>query len=259
MKNLAFLFFLLFAHIGYAQEQFSKDAMNRYSSDDILKLGKLMSEVEVEVTEEGYLKTAFGDTIFEWVQQDDLIFRDKESSEVLVFERNEQGEIAHAFVGGMPTMVLDKLERIDTFSFHRSFFLISLLIFLTTLGGCFLLPFFKRKLKVNQLSQNAFPTIPKRLLLVTIIAVLLFYLGVALIFSKGVEIIYGLPTYAYLVFSLPLWISGLTVVLCYHLILLYKNNRTISYWKKGGFTLVWLCLVACIFQWNYWNFIGFNF
>ena len=91
------------------------------------------------------------------------------------------------------------------------------------------------------------------------IAVLLFYLGVALIFSKGVEIIYGLPTYAYLVFSLPLWIIGLTVVLCYHLILLYKNNRTISYWKKGGFTLVWLCLVACIFQWNYWNFIGFNF
>ena len=77
--------------------------------------------------------------------------------------------------------------------------------------------------------------------------------------SKGVEIIYGLPTYAYVVFSLPLWIIGLTVVLCYHLILLYKNNRTISYWKKGGFTLVLLCLVACIFQWNYWNFIGFNF
>jgi len=85
-------------------------AMNRYSYDDIIKLGKLMGVIEIEITKDGYLKTAIGDAVVEWIQENDLVFRDRESSQRLVFERGANGKIIHAFIGGFSTMALDKLE-----------------------------------------------------------------------------------------------------------------------------------------------------
>jgi len=226
-------------------------AMNRYSHDDILKLGKLAGTIEIEITEEGYLKTAFGDIVYHWVQQDDLVFRDVNSSEVLVFERGENGNITHAFVGGMPTMVLNKLEGFDKPIYHK-------IILGTTLSTFFItiLYWLFRRKKEGVL---AFPTTTKRLTATALASALLFQVGLGILFSNPLELIYGVSPYAYLLFFLPLLIVILTCMLLCHLVTIWDMEKTLSFWKKGAFSFICLCLVLSIVQWNYWNFIGFKF
>jgi len=89
--------------------------------------------------------------------------------------------------------------------------------------------------------------------------VLLFYVGLGILFSKGIELIYGIPDYAYLLFSIPFLVIGLTVVLFYKGVKLWQEKEGLALWKKGAFTIINLCLLLSIFQWYYWNFIGFNF
>ena len=232
-------------------------ALNRYSYDDILKLGKLIGAIEIEITKDGYLKTAFGDVVVEWVQENDLVFRDRESSERLVFERGANGTINHAFIGGFPTMALDKLEGIDKPVFHGFVFAASLIISIITLGYWLLNFFIRRKNKSQNLVH--FPQSTKNLTLITLVLVLLFHVGLVILFSRGVEIVYGIPDYAYLLFSIPFLVIGLTGLLLYKGIQLWQEKEGLALWKKGAFMVINLCLLLSIFQWYYWNFIGFNF
>ena len=233
-------------------------AINRYSHDDILKLGKLMSTIKVEVTEEGYLKTAVGDSINEWVQQDDLIFRDVESSVKLVFERDEYGKITHAFFGEMPTAALDKLVGFDAPIFHLFVFGSSLFTFLSTLVYWLFTSLIRRKKRETDLSVY-FPKPIKLFTSVTLVGVLFFYLGLGVLFIKQQELVYGVPSYGYLIFSIPLLIIVLTSTLLYHLIHIWINYGNLAFWKKAAFSCIYLCLLLSIFQWNYWNLIGFKF
>jgi len=234
-------------------------AVNRYSYDDILKLGKLMGTIEMEVTEEGYLKIAFGDLVYKWVQQDDLVFRDVESSMNLVFERDENGKIAHAFFGEMPTAALDKLGGFDAPIFHLFVFGSSLFTFLSTLVYWLFTSLFRRKKRESNLSIAYFPKPIKIFTSITLVSVLFFYLGLGFLFGEPQELLYGVPSYAYLVFSIPLLIIVLTSTLLYHLIHIWINYEQLAIWKKGAFSCIYLCLLFSMLQWNYWNLIGFNF
>ena len=231
-------------------------AMNRYSNDDIFKIGKLaMGHIEVEVTADGYLKTEFGDMVYKWVQEDDLVFRHTESSEVLVFERGDNGKITHAFIGGMPTMALDKLTGVDTPLFHQTVFGLSIFTFLATLVYWLFSFFSKRK----KLTVAKFPNKTKRITLIILVLVVVFYLGFVVLFSAGRELIYGIPNYAYLLFSIPFLIIGLIGILCYQVIKFWTNKSSVGTWKKSAISFICVCLIATIYQWNYWNLIGFNF
>jgi len=233
--------------------------LNRYSHDDILKILKLVLAIEVEVTEEGYLKTTLGDGFLKWVRQDDLIFRDVESSMNLVFEKDEHGEITHAFIGELPIAALDKLEGFDRPVFHIVVFVGSLLIFLSTLVYWLFTSLFRRKKRENNLFTAYFPKPIKIFTSITLVSVLFFYLGLGVLFSEPQELLYGAPSYAYLIFSIPILIIVLTSTLLYHLIHIWINYKDLSIWKKVAFSSIYLCLLLSILQWNYWNLIGFNF
>ena len=231
-------------------------AINRYSHDDIFKLGKLaMGHIEIATTTDGFLKTSLGDEVYKWAQQDELVFRHTESSEVLVFEKDNNGKITHALIGGMCTMALDKLEGVDTPLFHLAILGISLLTCILTLGYCFFTSFSKRK---GQIITN-FPTITKRITAITLGIVLLFYAGLGTLFSIGETIVYGFPDYTYILFSLPFLIMALMSVLGYQVVKIWVHQPTVTFWKKGAITFIWVCLAVNILQWNYWNLIGFNF
>lgn len=231
-------------------------AWNRYSYDDIFKIGKLaFGFMKVETTADGYLKTTLGDFVHKWAQQDDLIFRHTESSEVLVFERGANDRITHAFIGDNPTAALEKLEGVDSPLFHQAVFWISIVTFLVTLGYWLFSLISKRKSK----KVSDFPIDTKRITTMILVIVLLFYFGIAALFSRGVELVYGIPNYAYLLFSLPFLIIGLISILCYQVIKIWINKSSVSLWKKSAITFICVCLVTIVYQWNYWNLIGFNF
>ena len=234
-------------------------ALNRYAHDDIGKIMKLGGMIEVEVTEDGYLKTAIWEEEYKWAQQDDLIFRHRESSQNLVFERGAHGKIIHAFIGEIPVFALDRVTGIDKPLFHGVVLGLSFFTFLSTMIYWLFNSVFNNRKNEKKQPLESFPRTTKYLTLITLAGVFSFYIGFTILFYEPLKLGYGMPAYTYLIFSTPLFIIGLTSVLFYHLVKIWTNSNKLAIWKKGAFSCICLCLVLSIFQWNYWNLIGFNF
>ena len=234
-------------------------AVNRYSHDDILKIGKMMSVVNVEADPEGYLITKFMGNAEKWIKQDDLVFRNENNSDVFVFERGENGRIQHAFWGGLPIMALDRLNGFDKTSIHTNLFIILSLLMLGAFVYWNVTYSIRRKHKIERDLSKVLPSYVKKPMWWALGLLFTFYVGFGLLFSDPLSTIYGLPPIAYVVFSIPILVVIVGVYSAWPLVRTWKEASSVNMWRKLSISLIWLALMITIWQWNYWNWIGYNF
>ena len=234
-------------------------AMNRYSHDDILKLAKVMAVVNVEPMDDGRLKMSFGNQPTYWEQKDDLVFRNSENSDVIVFEENEKQQITNLFIGSLPIMAFDKLGGLSTPSAQMWIALGPFAITLLALVYWLMFWFFRRAHSVERSEFSVLPQRIKRLTLMTLGLVVLFYIGFSILMSLANEIIFGVPPLGYLLFTIPIIITVLTIILLYYQYEIWKSNEGLTVGKKIAFSIICLSLVVTVLQWNYWNLLGYNF
>ena len=247
------------SNVGELEEFSGRYGMNRYSHDDVLKLSKLAGLINVEVTKDGYLKTAFGNMTIKWARKDGDIFRDVNSTETLVFERDETGKIAHAFIGAMPIMVFDRLTGWDAPIAHILIFTFSVGLSIVTLLYWLISLIFRKINKIPHVKNSTLPNTTRLLCSITLGLVLVFYASLGGMLSRGYELYYGIPNSAYLILSIPLIIILLTGVLLLQLYKVWYFKSELPMWKKFAFTAICFNLVLSFWQWNYWNLIGYNF
>ena len=106
---------------------------NRFPHQRLTKIAALMNTFDVEVTEEGTLKTTIGEETKYWSPIDDLSFQADDPDEVLAFRAGPDGKITHLFMKNIPVLAFERVGLTARPPFHGFLFATCMGIFLLTL------------------------------------------------------------------------------------------------------------------------------
>lgn len=231
---------------------------NRYPHNDIFKISKLSGIGKVTTSEDGKLRTEIGEDVEYWFHKEGLTFRNTNSSDVIVFEEDDNGVIQRVFMGLLPIFTLDKINGLDTPDVQLMILVVCLIVILLTFIYWTLMFFMRRRLKVDSVPINLIPEFSKIIGWSTSFMVILFYLGIALIFSNPTEIVYGVPGSLKAWLIIPIIIIVMMVLMALQVWRIWRNSE-VRLFGKIWYSLLWMCIIATLWQWNYWNFVGWNY
>ena len=238
-------------------ENFTGDYLsNRRPHKRFTKMAALLfGTTNVSVTEEGQLRTS-GSPARIWTPIDSLTFADVNSDRKLGFRKDNQGSIQHAFFSTSPHTALDRIPTILSSSLHNK-------LFLPTFGAI-LLAFFMwlinhfYKWYYNLTDEQDLPASAKKMALVNGLIILVFFIAFA-VFSNDNAIIFRQRNWTdYALLSLPLFSLLLTIWQFVKMIGIWKMDH-VRLRSRIFYTLLTLGFMVLMWQFYFWNLLGFNF
>jgi len=224
------------------------------------KLMALMMKVDVKVTDEGTLLTPFpagsGLEDKQWIEAESLVFRELGGQDTLVFREDSRGHITHAFISSLPYFALIKMAWYETPVFHYSLLVISMILFLSTLIWPMRSLF--RVVCRRKREEKKGPRSARWLVGGMSAFYLLFVIGLLMVLSDPMELMFGVPSALKLFLVFPIISAVLTIGALIYAVLAWKKK----YWigcARLHFTLIVLASLIFIWFLNYWNLFGFRF
>ena len=220
------------------------------------------SVVQIAPTEENTLMMAFADGAKQYVEIEENLFRELDSSlslysgispRQIAFQENADGAVTGFVMDGLPFMSLRKVPVYATPSFNYSLLGFSLLVLL----GFALRRFYQRREiallgDANRSAINGASYASAAHLAVVI-------LGAIVISIVMKDLIDGLPLLFKLWLILPIVATLATLYLVYQAFRVWQQGLFAGLWARIRFTVVTLCaLFMCWFYW-YWNILGFQY
>ena len=231
---------------------------NRYPRTTMAKIARLAINVTLEVTSEGLLKTDIFGVSKHWIPVDEQVFRDKNSSEILVFEKDRAGKVANLCIGNLPIVVLEKATGLDNPYYHL-IILIILAVFILFTFIFWIIKYFIRKSKRSQIRQGMLPANPKRLAFwITTLWILFMITFITTIATDPLGLVYEVPFFIKVSLIFPILIAVLLVVLTYYVLATWRNSK-VKFINKLYLTLLFVVYSAGIWLLNYWNLLGFKY
>ena len=226
---------------------------NNYST--IEKITSIQKRVKISVTKDDLLQLN-GYRVTQWVEKEPMVFRRKNSDELLIFEKDKDGNIKYGYQDNDPLSVLIKLPWYGDLQLHLIILIISEILFVSMI-----IYFIIRKIKVGKGELYKDKLYGERL-----IQLLSFLVSISgLLFPVGLiymlNYLYAHPD------NVPLF--GKIMLIVPNLILLFTIGLIILVglaWKDKSFNVktriyyTILTIFSILFCWllYYWNFIGFN-
>jgi len=232
--------------------------VNRYPHDDLTKISALMSRVQVSVSDSTRLRVSLGDEVTFYVPIDSTTFREEFSSETVAFEKDKDGKVIHAYLGGMPIMALDKMNGIALASNQTLIFFAVIITAVLTIIYWPLAYFIRRKYSRKSGNNLSLPFIQKSLAWLNYFFILVFFIGLMMSLSDPLEIVYGVPTSLKILLVLPI----LTLISTLGMLIFFIRSLTksrYSKWSRLCYALLCLISILGLWQLSYWNLLGFNY
>lgn len=232
--------------------------INRYPHDDITKISALMSRAQISVEDSTKLRFTLGSDVTMLVPIDSTTFREEFSSDVFAFEKDKEGRIIHAYLGGLPILAGDKKSGLDTSSNQ---ILIFVLVIVTALFTIIYWPFAyftRRNYHAQTHSKNKLSFTGKLIAWANYFLIFLFFLIFILSLSDPQEIVYGVPTSLKVALMIPFLVIVTTLLMFVFMVRNITNHRY-SLGSRVCYLLLSLISVIALWQFNYWNLIGFNY
>ncbi|MCU0357012.1 MAG: beta-lactamase family protein [Cyclobacteriaceae bacterium] len=230
--------------------------LNRYPHSDVLKIASLFSIARMQVTEDNRLRVDMNGETNYYVPIDSTTFRKEHSNETFAFERNDRGEVIHAYEGLLAVFAFDKVTVPEASSTHLTLFMI---IILTALGTVVYWPavaLIRRNHVRNMRVKKPLPLLPKIVAWLTYFFYLLFFILFLSSLGDPQNLIYGLPTALKVGAVFPMLSMITTVGMAWMLIQLFRE-RNISPVSIISYLVLLLISVLALWQLNYWNMLGF--
>lgn len=235
-------------------EQFTgKYRGNRHSYSDFTSIVSMMGDATVSLMDSTGLKLQSGERLRELVPIDSLVFREKNSTAVIAFERSKEGAVTHMFVGNMPIFAFYKVTGLKSAALHMFIFGLALVVSLVAL---IFWPFvaFARIGYDSHRYTKPMPVNARLIAWLNFFVLLIFYLGVAANANEE-GIVYGASTALNVFLFFPFLNILLTLFMLVWLVrvLPVKYHRVMS--RLYYFIL---CVVSIVALWQlyYWNMIG---
>lgn len=194
----------------------------------------------------------------QYVEVEDLFFRELGGQQTLVFREDSQDRITHMF-GFIPAVAFVKLSWYETPVFHYTVLGISMALFLSALVA-WPIGALRNRLKAKKKADIPRSRQARWVAGVMSALYVLFLAGIwVIVLSVGEStIIYGYSPLLPFVLLLPLVAAVLTIAALCFTVLAWKNR----YWGVAGrvhYTLVMVAALGFIWFLNYWNLLGFRF
>ncbi len=233
--------------------------INRYPHTDYTKIISLMSQGKATV-EENMLKTDFMGEVKYWVPIDSLIFREKHSCEILAFEKDEKGRIAHGFLGNWAIMAADKVPFHESQTLNMAIFLIAIILSLFLLIFWPAIFFTRLNYKPLRKTLKFLPVRAKLAAWWAAFILLLFYIVLSLAIGDPEKVVCSAPPASGMIFALmlPFVFIILTILMIYNSVKILPA-KNIKLRSRTFYVLITIVNILVIFQLYYWNFIGFNY
>lgn len=231
--------------------------MNRYSHSGFFKVLSLMSMATI-TAEDGKLKiNAMGET--NWaLPVDSLKFRDERSNEIIVFSRDEKGRIKSLFMGQKAFFALEKNRGLWNPGLHT----ILLVLLLLVMGYILIIwpwmYFVRRKYVRADRAPETLPLLSKVIAWATAACYAIFFIALAAGLPPGNDIVFGITPAIRFGLFFPLLAIVFTLLMVWQSIRLVDENKTrirsrMFYWFST------LIFIVAIWQFAFWNLLGWNF
>ncbi len=232
---------------------------NRYPHNRLTYVMALMSSESVEVSGEGTLRTMEDGKANFWLPVDSLTFRNTKDSRTIAFSKNESGEISRMYIGGLPIIAFEKVPLISSQKLHISLFGAALLCFIVTLIYWPLAYLVRRKYNADYMAEYPLSSGIKAIAWLNALIIVGFFIGLAMILSgNGEAIVFGISDSVKALLFLPLISVLLTLMLLFNTFNIWRRGES-GIWSRLWYTLITVLSATLLWQFWFWNFLGFNY
>lgn len=232
---------------------------SRTPHTDYTKLLSMLNRATISV-KNGMLRTELIDDVKYWMPIDSLIFREKNSCEMLAFEKDEKGKISHAFLSSLPIMAFDKVPFYESQSLNLAIILIAVIFSLVALIFWPMVFFTRRNFKPLRKAPKTLPIGAKVTAWFTALFLLCFYILISVVIGDAENTVFNAPppNGMIVVLLIPFIVMILTLIMIYNTfsILPLKDTRRRS---RLYYAMLTIINVIALCQLYYWNFIGFHY
>ncbi len=228
----------------------------RFAETTVEKAGMLFEPIIVQTVGDGALRISsawYG--VFRFIPVEPLVFvQEDDPQNLLIFRKDQNGNVIQAFVGDDPATALEKLPWYADFTLHYILLAAGAGLFLTTLVLA-MARWITARFRKSPGSLPKPAVIGRRIFLGLSAAGLLFLIGFVLAFNG---IVYGELGLLNIVLALPVLLLVLSIAAGYILFRAWLEK----YWHTAERIFYSLVLaVSVVFLWslNYWNLLGWKY
>ncbi len=230
---------------------------NRYVYHDMTKVSSLFNDISVTVADSARIRVKAGENVKYYVPTDSLTFREEHGSDVIAFDKNEKGKVAHLFIGTLPIIAFDKIGGIASVGFQSMIFFVVVVIGLTVLIYWPLAASVRRGYQSIR-NTIVLPAGAKWLAWFDYFFLITFYICIAVMLGDPTSIVFGVTTPVKVVMLLPLLSAVLTLLMIINMFR-FIGDRRFSVMGRLFYALIAIVSLAGIWQLWYWNLLGFNY
>lgn len=237
-------------------DQFSGNYIsNRRPRNRVTKISVLTNSPLIVSNVNGKIKTTSGDDAHLWFPIDSLLFQNTTNTSRLSFGKGEGGEYDYLYLDSSPHTALERVKTLDSKSFN-----ILILIWSAGLGILALIlwgfsAIYRQVHKVKD--RKTLPLLSKILVGLNSVLILAFLLLASTLMASS-EFIFSKPgVYAYMVFSLPIIIGLITLLILYMAIVHF--TKMVKWRSRIFYLVIAMGMVAATCMLYYWDLIGYNF
>jgi CubicO group peptidase (beta-lactamase class C family) len=231
--------------------------INRISHSDFFKVLAMAMSAKIN-PEDGKLRMdVMGETTW-WLPVDSLTFRAEDSNQIIVFSRDKKDRIDNLFLGHLAIFAFNKNHGVWNPQLHMILFAMFLLVLFYIIFIWPWMYFVRRKYVRADRSPVTLPLISKLVAWLTGACYLAFFILFATGSPPGNELVFGVTRGIKIALFFPILAIPFTLLMIWQSIALIDERSTrirsrLFYWLS---TLVF---IAVIWQFHFWNLLGWRY
>ncbi|NNF34998.1 MAG: serine hydrolase [Saprospiraceae bacterium] len=228
---------------------------NRRPRNRVTKISVLSNNPVTVSNSNGKIKTSSGGDTHIWFPIDSLLFQNTNNTSRLSFGQGTDDGFEFLYLDSSPHTALERVKTLDSKSFN-----IFILMWSAGLGILALIlwsfsAIYRQVHKVKD--RRTLPLLSKTLVGLNSVLILAFML-LASTLMASTDFVFSEPgSYAYAVFSLPIIIGLVTLLILYMSIVHF--TKIVKWRSRIFYLMIALGMVAATYMMYYWDLIGYNF
>ena len=229
---------------------------NRRPHKRFTKIAALLFEdKKVTVTDDDQLQTS-GNPAITWTPIDSLTFMDLNSDRKIAFRADKKGKIKYLFSSTAPHVVMERTPTLLSKSLHSKLFIVAFGTILLAYFLWIINHIFKWYYKIKD--KKDLPASVKKLALANGLFIFAFLIAFSILSGDNGLVFRKRNASDYALLSLPLISLLLTAWQLIKMIGVWKLNN-VRIRSRLFYSLVTLAFVGLMWQFYFWNLLGFHF
>jgi CubicO group peptidase (beta-lactamase class C family) len=231
--------------------------MNRISHTDFFKVLAMAMGAKIS-PEDGKLRMdLMGETNW-WLPVDSLTFRAEDSNQIIVFTRDKKGRIDNLFLGQLAIFAFNKNHGVWNPLLHGILFglLLTVLVYILIIWPW--IYFVRRNYVRADRAPSTLPLGSKLIAWITAACYFVFFLLFVTSAPEGTELVFGVTKGIKIGLFFPILAIPFTLLMIWQSIGLIDERNT-RFRSRLFYWLSTLVFVAVIWQFHFWNLLGWRY